>query len=140
MALDVLLQYLPDRGVYDLVKGDDGNPKTTDAEQHAVLTQLLEGRGSPGVPGWAWDSRAGSGVPNTHGSLLYLITEDTAEQRKLAAIYAVEALQPLVDEQRITNVQADVLPALDAGRLDLVVNWDTPAGGAGSARIPIRFP
>ena len=140
MAKDVLLQRLPSRGVFDLVRGADGNPESTDSEMHAVLTQLCEHRGSPGVPGWVWDSRAGSGVPNTHGGLLYLITEDTPAQRELARTYALDALQPLVDEGRIQNTRSSVEPATDQGRIDLVVNWDTVDGAPQQLRIPIGFP
>ena len=48
MARDVLLEQRPDRGTWDLVRGPDGNPVSTESEQHAVLTQLYEQRGAPG--------------------------------------------------------------------------------------------
>jgi len=137
---DVLLQRRPDRGTWDLVKGPDGNPVATDSELHAVLTQLLERRGSQGVPGWIWDSAAGSGAPGTHGSLLYLVTEDTPAQRDQAVAACLDALAPLVEEGRVRDVTARLVAASYPGRIDLVVGWLTPAGQPETTTIPIRFP
>ena len=138
MAKNPLLQRRADTGTWDLVKGSDGNPVADYSEQHAVLTQLLEGRGSPGVPGWVWDSTAGSGTPGTHGSLLYLITEDTPAQRSLFKAHVADALQPLVNEGRILNVTADVVESQRVpGRIDGVVSWDVPQLGP---QPPIFFP
>lgn len=130
MARNPLLQRRADTGTWDLVKGPTGNPVEDFSEQHAVLTQLLERRGSPGEPGWIWDSTAGSEVPGTHGSLLYLITEDTPEQRSAAKAYAASCLDPLVAEGRILNVATDVVDSPHIpGRIDLVVRWDVPQLG-----------
>ena len=140
MARDVLLEQRPDRGTWDLVRGPDGNPVSTESEQHAVLTQLYEQRGAPGVPGWVWDSVSGSGTPGTHGSLLAQITEDTTEQRALAKAYVQDALQPLVDEGGIVNVVPAVSAARVAGRIDASVSYDTPGGQTLTLPLPLAFP
>jgi len=138
MARNPLLQRRADTGTWDLVKGPGGNPVEDFSELHAVLTQLLERRGSPGVAGWIWDSTSGSGVPGSHGSLLYLITEDTPEQRSAAKGHAASCLEPLVTEGRILNVTADVVDSPHVpGRIDLVVSWDVPQLGT---QAPLFIP
>lgn len=133
MAKDVLLQRLPDRGVWDLVKGADGDVASTDSEMHAVLTQLLDFAASPGRAGWIWDEEG------THGGLLYLVTEDTPAMRSAFEVYARTALQPLVDENRISGVTAKVQQSAP-GRLDGVIGWLTADGVERSVVTPLAFP
>lgn len=133
MPKDVLMVKLPDRGLWDLTKDSTGDVASTDTEIHAVLAQLLDFAPSLGRAGWLWDEQG------NHGSLLYLITEDTAANRSAFVAYVIAALKPLVDETRISGVTAFVQQTAP-GRLDGVVNWLTAAGVQASIATPILFP
>ncbi len=139
---DVLLIRNPSTGQWDLQKGAGNNPVTDTTAVHAVLTQLLERRGSPGNPGWIWDSLAGSGTPDTHGSLLYLVDSDTPESRSQFKAYCLDALAPLVAEGRIANATADVAPSSTVrGRIDGLVTWTVPGDNqAQTLVVPFVFP
>lgn len=141
---DIVPKRNPATGLWDLEKTTGGNPVADTSQTHAVLTQLLERRGSPGNPGWVWDSTAGSGTPGTHGSLLYLVAQDTPEARSQFRAYVLDALAPLENEGRITNPTAEVAPStIVRGRIDGVVGWTAADGTAQSLAIPfvpIAFP
>jgi phage gp46-like protein len=139
---DVVLVRNPQTGLWDLQKDSTNNPVADLSQTHAVLTCLLERRGSPGQAGWLWDSLSGSGTPGTHGSLLYLILQDTPDQRSLFAAYALDALQPLVAEGRITDPSAAVADSsVVKGRIDGVVGWLVPGLAVQQQLfVPLVFP
>jgi phage gp46-like protein len=126
MPIDALLKRNDSDGTWDFQKSTTNDVLTTTTAHHAVLTQLLEHRGSPGVPGWIWDSAPGSGTPGTHGSLLYLVTEDTPDQRSQAKAWIMDALDVLVKEGRIASVECEVAPQQVVGRIDAVIRWVEP--------------
>ena len=112
-----------DDGTWDFQKSRTNDILTTSTAHHAVLTQLLEYRASDGVPGWLWDSTAGSETPGTHGSLLYLVTADTPDQRSQFRAWALDALDVLVREGRITGPTCEMVPQSVVGRIDAAVGW-----------------
>lgn len=140
MPLDALMTRSPSDGTWDFTKTSTGDVLATSTAQHAVLTQLLEHRASPGVPGWIWDSSAGSGEPGTHGSLLYLVTEDTPEQRSQFKAWALEALEVLVQQGLISSPSCELQPQQVPGRLDAVVSWSDQDQLPQSVTITIGFP
>jgi phage gp46-like protein len=123
MPIDALMARSDDDGTWDFQKSATNDVLTTSTAHHAVLTQLLEHRGSDGIPGWIWDSTPGSGTPDTHGSLLYLVDSDTPEQRSRFAAWALEALDVLVKERRITSPTCEIAPQVVVGRIDAVIRW-----------------
>lgn len=131
MPKQLLLARNEDTGAYDLVRDDRGSPASTATEVDAVLTQLLETRGSPGFPGWIYDETG------DHGSLLYLVQNDNPDERSRVVAYALDALKALVDENRITGPTCAVSATTPPGRLDAVVTWTTPDGTTQDTRLPI---
>lgn len=123
MLLDALMKRSDSDGTWDFQRSRTNDILATTTAQQAVLTQLLEHRGSPGVPGWIWDSISGSGTPDTHGSLLYLVQSDTPDQRSQFKAWALEALDVLVKEGRITDPTCEVLPQAVVGRIDAMIGW-----------------
>lgn len=99
------------------------DPKTKDvvfdeSEMHAVMSQLTSARAQ-----W-WADTTG-----TQGSDIKKITHITASTTSDAIAYARQALQPLVDQKRITvnDVQTSTTTA-PVGRLTVSVSY-TPRGG-----------
>lgn len=130
---DVALARNNDNGKFDLVLADDGNLDRNDSREHAVIGQLVERRGSTGVAGWVLDETG------THGSLLYLITQDRPGTSDDARAYALDSLKVLVDEGEILpDVTADAV-RVAPGRYDLLVNYRTPDGKPHEARIALRY-
>ncbi len=123
MTIDALMKRNDNDGSWDFQKSPTNDILATSTAQHAVLTQLLEHRASPGFPGWLWDSTPGSGTPGTHGSLLYLVQSDAPEQRSQFKAWALEALDVLVKEQRITDPMCEIAPQAVVGRIDAVIHW-----------------
>jgi len=140
MPLDALMVRSDADGTWDFQKSPTNDVLATTTAHHAVLTQLLERRGSAGLPGWIWDATEGSGTPGTHGSLLYLVTEDTPEQRSQLKAWALEALDVLAKEGRLTSPSCDVLPQQKSGRIDAVVGWLDQDGQPQSLTVWIGIP
>ena len=133
MAHDVTLTRRPSDGRYDLTRGADGDLAGDDTAGFAVVSQLGDQRGSPGVPGWAFDEIGDV------GSQLHLVQTDTPANRSQALAYASEALAPLVAEREI-ELPATPAPSLQpspAGRIDLYEPYTTPDGKQQSARVPL---
>jgi phage gp46-like protein len=130
---DVHLERIPGTGLFDLAKDTNGDPERTDSMEHSVLAQLVEHRGSPGAPGWVLDETG------THGSLLYLVTEDRAATP--STIEAYDALQVLVDEGEIRPEPELKVSArrIAPGRFDVQVRWVTTSGREAEARVALRY-
>lgn len=139
-TVDALMARNPSDGTWDFQKSRTNDVLATSTAHHAVMTQLLEHRGSPGVPGWIWDSTPGSGTPGTHGSLLYLVISDTPEQRSQFKAWALDALNVLVSEGRILNPTCELAPQTVSGRFDAVITWFDQDQLPQSLTVPIGWP
>lgn len=107
------------RGKFDFVQAADGNPARSEAEDFAVLTQILDERGSEGIAGWIFDESG------RHGSRLYLLKEDGPSQRSHARGEVEDALQVLVEDGRLTVFTVRIEGEL--GAPELVVTYQTPS-------------
>ena len=107
------------RGKFDFVQAADGNPARSEAEDFAVLTQILDERGSEGIAGWIFDESG------RHGSRLYLLQEDGPAARSRARGEVEDALQVLADEGRLTSFTVRIEGVL--GSPELIVNYQTPS-------------
>ena len=110
-------------GRYNFVLGDDGDVSFDDTEAHAVLTSVIEHRGTY----WA-DAR--------HGSDLHTLKNLTSRTPSEAEAMVLDGLQPLEDGNVIdkskTAVAATRARGDGVGRLDIDIGWETPAGHRGS--------
>jgi phage gp46-like protein len=100
MAEDVALARNPNTGRFNF-QWKDGDVVFDSTCEHEVISRLVEKRAK-----W-WADETG-----THGSRLWTITHINASTRSEADAYAREALQPMIDANRITltKVTVDVSP------------------------------
>lgn len=114
-------------GRYNFVLGADGDVSFDDTEAHAVMTSIIEHRGTY----WA---------DANHGSDLYLLKNLSSRTPSQAEAMTHEGLQPLEDAKTIdesgTVVAATTARGL-VGRLDVDVSWATPAGARGRQKTRV---
>ena len=126
MSSDVKLVRNEATGRFDLSWDSTGDVEFTDNESHAVLVCLIEWRAK-----W-WADRDG-----THGSQLYKVRSLTKGTSSQVEAYAREALQGLVDANRITITNLVAKSDKNNGRLWLTVDWTTPTGATGHLYLPM---
>ena len=113
-------------GLYDIADTDDGNPEEVSDESHAVLVSLYARLGE-----WFGD-QSGS-----YGSLLHTVTQDSPETASKLEAYALEGLQPLIDERRLRPGPRVRATRIGAGNYRVEVDYETVSGVAGRAAVPV---
>lgn len=115
-------------GRYNFVVGDDGDVEFDDKEAHAVMTSVIEHRGS-------------YSADKTHGSDLFTLKSLTSRTPSQAAAMALEGLQSIEADNTIaagTKVSAQRnLDGSGLGRLDIEIDWKTPTGSSGRQKANI---
>ncbi len=113
-------------GRYNFVTSEiDGDVSFDDTEAHAVMTSIIEHRDS-----YAFDTN--------HGSKLYTLRNATSRTPSQAEAMTLDGLQSLQDDNTIsagTRVSASMSRRDGINRLDVEVNWTTPAGFRGREKI-----
>ena len=100
-------------GRFNFVRGEDGDVAFDETEAHAVMTSVIEKRGSY----WA---------DPEHGSDLFTLKNLTTRTPSQAEAMALEAVLPLEEANAISNVAARARAVRDTGRLELELAWQAP--------------
>jgi phage gp46-like protein len=127
MADDIALVRNPNTGRFNF-QWKDGDVVFDRTCEHEVMSRLVEKRAK-----W-WADADGA-----HGSRLSTITHINASTRSEADAYAREALQPMVDANRIaiTKVVVDVGPIAGSRLLVRVFYRVTSSGAERTAIVPV---
>jgi len=124
---DLALQRLDKNGRFTIIWDATGNPQFSDDGTFLVLSLLTNHRGM-----W-WADESG-----TRGSVLYLIKQDTAGTASQITGAVDEALQPALDDGRLSTVTRSAVRKAP-GRYELRINWTTPQGVSGSLILPLTY-
>ncbi len=123
---DIALERDPNTGGHNFAWDATGDAVFDDTEQHAVMSCLVEQRGR-----W-WADTDG-----THGSQLYTLRTLTRGTPSLAEAFAVEAVQPLLSQQRIVGFSAHARANVRGQRFLLDVDWSVPGNKPHSVRLAL---
>ena len=114
-------------GRYNFVISEtDGDVSFDDTEAHAVMTSVIEHRGT-------------NPFDTTHGSDLHTLRNMTSRTPSQATAMALDGLQSLEADNTVvagSTVTAKAKRVDGVNRLDLDVTWTTPAGKRGREKLP----
>lgn len=104
-----------DSGCFNFVLGADGDVSFDDTEAHAVMTTVVEDRGT-----YAIDA--------DHGSDLYKIKSLTSRTPSQAESVALDALSQLESDHLIVAESTKVSATKRGNALFVDVSWESPTG------------
>jgi phage gp46-like protein len=114
----------PLTGRFNFVMGADGDVQFDTTQAHAVMTSVIERRGSY----WA---------DPTHGSDLFTLQHLLLRTPSQAEAMALDALIPLEESNAIGKVSAVASNNKDTGRLSVDLTWEAPGQDQSTVTVEV---